>query len=296
MNDDFVVIDFETACPSHDSPCSLGLVVVKQLEIVSAHHYFINPNIDKWSVINSRIHHICPDMVVNSPEFNSLWPDVRSFFDNSLIVAHNISFDCSVLHKTLDRYGLPRPFFRNACTLELSRILFPSLKNHCLDTVCKLMNINLDNHHEALSDATACARLKIAFEKNDHRRITLADIEEVNKTIKSKAKVFFKKNEQLSGSVLKPDFDIIEKDNPFFMKKVVFTGVLSGYTRNSAANLLKALGADIDTSISSKTDFVILGSQPGPSKLKRIEQFNYEGSSIKILEEQLFNEVLKKFL
>jgi DNA polymerase III subunit epsilon len=117
MYHDFIVIDFETACPSHDSPCSLGLIVVRQLEITSEQCYLINPKIDKWSPINIGIHRIYPEMVANSPEFDIIWPDIKHFFQDSLVVAHNISFDCSVLTKTLERYKLPRPYFQTSCTL-----------------------------------------------------------------------------------------------------------------------------------------------------------------------------------
>lgn len=292
MQHDFIVIDFETACPSHDSPCSLGLIVVKQLKIVSEQCYLINPKVDKWSPINIGIHHIHPEVVENSPEFCRIWPEISSFFMNSLVVAHNISFDCSVLTKTLDRYNLPRPFFQTSCTLEQSRILFPALKRHSLNTICKLMSIELENHHEALSDAKACALLRIAFEEGHHKKITLEEITQANETIQTRKKKIPEHHERLTGSILKPNFNIEEIDNPFYMKKVVITGVLSGYSRKGLAEFLKNLGADLDTSITKRTDFVIIGTNPGPEKLKTIKNLISEGYCIQTIDEPTLNQMI----
>lgn len=60
-----------------------------------------------------------------------------------------------------------------------------------------------------------------------------------------------------------------DPNSPFYDKKVVFTGVLESISRSEAAEIVKAMGADINNSISSLTDYVIVGADAGPSKLKR---------------------------
>ena len=84
------------------------------------------------------------------------------------------------------------------------------------------------------------------------------------------------------------EFTVFIKRYPFFHKKVVFTGVLQTMSRENAACLVQEMGADIDTSINKKTDFVIVGQGAGPSKLKKIDEFNSSGSSIKTLTEVEF--------
>jgi len=78
-------------------------------------------------------------------------------------------------------------------------------------------------------------------------------------------------NKKVNKTDLKPDFEHANVNSYFYQKKVVFTGDLKSFTRQEAAHLLKELGADVNTSISRKTDFVIVGSNPGPSKMKKIE-------------------------
>jgi DNA polymerase-3 subunit epsilon len=54
------------------------------------------------------------------------------------------------LTKTLEYYGIENPEYEKYCTYKLFR------KN--LGTLCQEFNIHL-NHHDALSDARACAEL-----------------------------------------------------------------------------------------------------------------------------------------
>ena len=60
------------------------------------------------------------------------------------------TFDFPVLNKTLDFYNLPTPDYNKFCTYKIYR--------SNLATLCKEHNIPL-NHHDALSDAKACAEL-----------------------------------------------------------------------------------------------------------------------------------------
>jgi len=101
-------------------------------------------------------------------------------------------------------------------------------------------------------------------------------------------------HEHLCGNVLKPDLNNADCNSPFYAKKVVFTGVLNSIDRKQAADLVKKLGADIDTSITKRTNFVITGSAPGPSKMVKINQLNSQGCNIRLIYEEEFLRMCKK--
>jgi DNA polymerase III subunit epsilon len=87
----------------------------------------------------------------------------------------------------------------------------------------------------------------------------------------------------LSGDVLKPDFEhAINKENPFYMKKVVVSG-MSDSDKIEISKELKELGADINGSVSSKTNFLIIGETPGPTKLNKMQANIEEGKEAKII-------------
>ena len=56
--------------------------------------------------------------------------------------------------------------------------------------------------------------------------------------------------------------------------------------------LLRSYGADINTSISSKTDIVIVGQGAGPSKMRKIEELREKGIDIRVIEEPELLQIL----
>ena len=91
----------------------------------------------------------------------------------------------------------------------------------------------------------------------------------------------------LGGDVLKKDLTGADPCNPFYDRKLVITGEFH-LDRKELANVLKSMGADIDTGISKKTNFVLIGQEPGPAKLEKLEKLIHDGYPIrKIYQEDL---------
>jgi len=128
----YVAFDFETAKGNY--PCSIGIVEFLDGEVINEYYSLINPNIESFNPINIKIHGITKDDVVNEREFNEVWSDIKRFFEKKIIVAHNSSFDLSVLYNSLKRYDIPIPENICFCTLRLSRDIL-KLRNHKLNTL-----------------------------------------------------------------------------------------------------------------------------------------------------------------
>ena len=75
-------------------------------------------------------------------------------------------------------------------------------------------------------------------------------------------------------------------DQPLAGTVFVLTGKLEGYTRNELKETLQELGAKVTGSVSSKTDYVIAGEDPG-SKLAKAQELN-----VKVLSEDELQELL----
>ncbi|SDJ78025.1 3'-5' exonuclease [Sediminibacillus albus] len=154
-----VAIDFETANRYRTSACSVGIVVADENGIVDEFYSLINPLMD-FDSYNTYIHGITEQDVVEAPTFDELWPELADYLSGQLVVAHNASFDMSVLRQTLDRYELPYPELDYLCTVTLSKKVWPELANHKLHTVAAYNNIEFF-HHNALEDARAAALLMV---------------------------------------------------------------------------------------------------------------------------------------
>lgn len=154
----FVAIDFETAISHHI--CAVGIVSVENGEIVDTFSSLIRPPNNYFDFRTIQVHGIRPDQTVNAPTFGVIYPEIRKRLAGKVVVAHNESFDRNVLAKSMmdagvDYADLQLPD-RWECTLKLYKR--KGFKPAGLDACCARLAIAL-NHHEALSDAIACAEL-----------------------------------------------------------------------------------------------------------------------------------------
>jgi len=108
-----------------------------------------------------RIHGISNEMLVNQPKFEELFPRLRSFLKNNIIIAHNARFDRDFLRHEAGRMSMTLNN-RYICTMEMSRKRYPELPNYKLDTVYRHLfgAIVTDiRRHRALDDARMAARI-----------------------------------------------------------------------------------------------------------------------------------------
>lgn len=155
----FISMDFETANRYRSSACSIALVVVRNNEIVDSFYSLVNPR-DKFEYRNIQVHGITPENVKTAPCFDEVWDHIYPLFDqNHLVAAHNASFDNSVLKASLSAYDITVPHYQSIDTLRVSKMFYPEFPNHKLNTVSELLDINLKQHHNALYDSAACAKI-----------------------------------------------------------------------------------------------------------------------------------------
>lgn len=159
---DFAAIDFETANAERTSVCSVGVVVVRGGEIADSIYRLIRPYPNYYSWFTTRIHGLTRSDTDLSPDFPLVWSEILPLIEGLPLVAHNSPFDEGCLRAVLTHYGLPCPDMHFHCTCRASRRIFGrSLPNHRLHTVSAACGFDLHNHHHALADAEACARIAL---------------------------------------------------------------------------------------------------------------------------------------
>ena len=149
-NDRFACLDFETANGYRNSVCSVGLVIVDNLTITEKFYSFVNP-------MTKYFNKYCVDVI---------WKDVDSMIGDSPIVAHNAAFERSCINACGDLFGT-KTNYKYVCTYKNAKKIFTELDSYKLNVICESYNIPLKNHHNALEDAEACAKILIKLlEKN----------------------------------------------------------------------------------------------------------------------------------
>ena len=152
----FTAIDFETATRRPDSACAVGLVRVERGRIVRRVSQLIRPWSRRFEF--TWLHGIAWEDVQSAPRFDGVAGVIRDLCRGvDFVAAHNAAFDRQVLRACFSRSGIPAPRVRFECTIRLARQTW-GIRPTRLDVVARTLGIPL-RHHDAMSDAEACARI-----------------------------------------------------------------------------------------------------------------------------------------
>ncbi len=155
---DFAAIDFETANYERTSVCSVGVVIVRNGEIVDSFYSLIQPEPNYYNYWCTEVHGLCHKDTDYAPVFPYVWKKIEPLIEGLPLVAHNKTFDESCLKAVFRCYQMDYPDYQFFCTCRASRRHFGKLlPNHQLHTVAEACGYHLENHHHALADAEACA-------------------------------------------------------------------------------------------------------------------------------------------
>ena len=145
---DFAAIDFETANNERSSVCSVGIVIVRNGEIVDSFYSLINPEPNYYNYWCSQVHGLTREDTEDAPVFPEVWKLIEPLIDGLPLVAHNARFDSSCLKAAFRTYQMDYPDYPFYDTLSASRQTLPELENHQLHTVAAACVYQLDNHHQ----------------------------------------------------------------------------------------------------------------------------------------------------
>lgn len=279
MENDFIAIDVETAQGKRWSICQIGLVIVENGEIKETVSKLVQPPNNEYSPFNIRIHKITPEETLNSPYFNEVWESIFPIIENKKLVAHNASFDISCLNQTLDYYNIEKPDFKYDCTYKLT--------GEKLKVACKKYDISLENHHDALCDAKACANLFLKLKDNSIPKDGV-----ICQTVKQKKHVPY-----LPKDNSKQDFC-------FEGRSFCFTGKMAELTRNGAEKEVRSRAGLTQNTINKHLDYLVIGSIASSgwkfgnygNKIEKALELIEQGAKLKILPEDSFMLALENYI
>ena len=167
------------------SPCAVGLVRVRDGKIAESVATLIQPPYpNNWfHEGNIRVHGIRPSDVDGAPEMHEALAFILAFVGDDPLVAHNAPFDMGVLRKSAELIEWPLPQLNYTCSLAISRKTY-NIESYRLNAVAYAIGHEEFNHHDALADSDACARIVIHM-ANRHE---VADLPALFKATRQKLK------------------------------------------------------------------------------------------------------------
>jgi ATP-dependent DNA helicase DinG len=177
----FAVLDFETTGMSSDKDeiIQAGLAVVDETgSVCSQYASLVRPNKAVPPEI-TRLTGITDDAVRTAPEIDEMLSQMVPLLQDVVLVGHNVEFDAHFLQAALDRSGYLAFTGRMLDTVELTRLMYPTLPSYSLASVTQTLGIGHDRPHQADSDALATADLfKLCMDKM--RNLPLFTLQRLN--------------------------------------------------------------------------------------------------------------------
>lgn len=169
----YVVFDVETTGLSavYDTIIELAAVKMHKGNVIATFDEFIDPG-HPLSKTTVDLTGITDEMVRGSKPEKEVMALFTEFAKDSVLVAHNASFDMGFINTTYKRLEMPEAVNPVIDTLELARYLYPEFKRFGLGVLTKKFGVGLEQHHRAIYDSEATGHLawifvKEAMEKHD---------------------------------------------------------------------------------------------------------------------------------
>ncbi|MCZ2492499.1 PolC-type DNA polymerase III [Dellaglioa carnosa] len=170
----YVTFDTETTGLSarFDKVIELAAVKMSKGNVIEEFDEFIDPG-HHLSETTTNLTSITDEMVHGSKSEEEVFKLFREFSEDSILVAHNASFDIGFMNTGYERHGMESMQNPIIDTLTLARFLHPELKGFRLNTLAKKFNVNLEHHHRAIYDAETTGLLCHLFLKDARERFDI---------------------------------------------------------------------------------------------------------------------------
>lgn len=326
---DFTAVDFETANGFIGSACSVGLIKVRGGRIVETEQWLLKPpaGFDHFDPRNVSIHHITEDMVATAPRIGEKLTDLLQFVGDDVLVAHNSAFDSGVIRAAAEASELSVPQIQHLCTVKLSRKAY-DLPSYSLPFVAEEAGHPIENHHEALADAEACAWAMIDIAERgqtptvhntaEHYSVPLGLTrawrpgDEISRAMRDAQGWLARGNAMpprdafafwpQEGDNPAPNLEA-DASHPLFGQTVVFTGNL-GVPRPQAKEWAAARGAQTASRVTRATTALVVGDGFVPedlsngrltNKAKHVLRLRAAGQKVEIISEGEFMQLVEGF-
>lgn len=303
MGLNFTAIDFETANARRASACAIGIAKVRDGRIVDQLSWLVRPatEVAEFAAGNVAVHGIRPQDVRGAVGWEESHRKILEITGTDPLVAFNSGFDASVFREASKLEGVSPEDWDWRCAWRLAKKHL-ELPRYDLPSVVRELKVRGLKHHDAGSDAVACANVVLAIA----RRESLHSVDELwPELVQGKPK---RSSSFAAGSIKKADLPLPNKDadpgHPLFGQHVTVTGEFQRYDRMEAFRLAADLGAAIELGTTLRTTMLVVADEDprapgfdlskGSTKARKAHEYmTRRGQRIEILSAEEFYEVLE---
>jgi DNA polymerase III subunit epsilon len=160
----FCIIDLETTggSPEKDKIFEIGMTKIENHTITEERSFMVNPEREIPEFVQ-RLTGVRQRDVEGAPLFEEVADEVTQFIGDSILVAHNTSFDIPFLNAKLKESSRPALENRVLCTNVMTKYMIPDIVNSNLEYMGKIFGLGEQKAHRAIEDARVTARLLLKY-------------------------------------------------------------------------------------------------------------------------------------
>ena len=283
--------DVEVLNQDPSSICAIGLVEWVDQTVTRTFYSLIKPSSLQGDHARFRVHHIHIRELLDQPDFKTVWEEVADFFEDHIVISHDIVVDMNYLMAALSKSGLAYPSCRLSCTHILTMIFYPSLKGYSLSVIAERFHIDFKAHH-ALEDARCCSCL-LALLLQEQGASSLTELHERYHLAFGTMKPHYYKHMPLYKTI--PD-----QSGSLLNETICLTGTLQ-HSKRLLEEKLQVKGGHFSRNVSYHTSILVVGKKgfwknrygKKNAKVNKAKHLIALGQDIRIIHESLFLKMLK---
>ncbi|HLT22370.1 MAG TPA: 3'-5' exonuclease, partial [Bacteriovoracaceae bacterium] len=138
----FCVIDLETTGGNFETEkiIEVGMVRVENRKITEERNFLINPDKEIPEFVQ-KLTGIKKSDVAHSPKIEEVIDEITQFIGDSIVVAHNTSFDVPFINGVLKQLGRPTLDNKVICTNIMTKYMIPEIMSSNLNYMSTIFGI-----------------------------------------------------------------------------------------------------------------------------------------------------------
>ncbi|MDE6953811.1 MAG: 3'-5' exoribonuclease [Erysipelotrichales bacterium] len=299
MGERLVVFDIEVFNQDPTSVCAIGIVELIDLKVHSTYYSLIKPRNLSFDPYRYKVHKIKGKTLYHERTFDEVWKDIHHYFEESIVISHDIQGDMMYIREVLKYHQIPYPHLYMSCTNVLAHLLYPELQKYNLKDLSQKYGFEFKAHH-ALEDAKAAAYILVKMLEESHYT-SLNELHEYFHLAYGEMKENYYRNIIAPESV-STLLQLSQKEESYlYHQSICFTGMLD-MPRNVLQQQTKQVSALYSHQVTSQTNYLVIGKKGfyktrygnDNKKVKKALALKRKGQDIHIIHENEYLELLDK--
>lgn len=298
MSERITVFDIEVLNQDPASICAIGIVELAGTQVISTYYSLIKPRNLSYDSYRYKVHQIKPKSLYKERNFLEVWKDIKGYFENTIVVSHDIQGDMMNLRAACKQNKIPYPHLYMSCTNVLAHLVYPHLHKYNLKELAKMIGFEF-RAHQALDDAKACAQLLIEMIQHEH----CENIRELHQQFHlefGEMKDNYYRN-IISAEIAPQLLDMVQREDALlYHQSVCFTGKLS-MPKEILEEKTKQVSALPSHQVSTQTNYLVIGKEgyhkvrfgKENKKVKKALQLMKQGQDLRIVHESEYLKLLE---